>query len=211
MVKFLKTSIDKNKIFLYTFLLQLLFFSCNKENSHIAKIKNEAAINPGSIKSSEFKDDTQFSDSSKAIYGDAIETRLDEHKILLSESILDHIPTEEIITEDDFQGIYENGRKVGSFIDERGLMYEGVIINTERSWRPIQGEGKIIYPDQVVFVSNFEEFCDGTSWGATGKLYFPNGDYFVGCLKWYDRKLMTGTLYEGEQQYTYIDGRKIPR
>jgi hypothetical protein len=101
--------------------------------------------------------------------------------------------------------------KIGSFIDRDGKIYEGNIIDKERNWRPIKGEGKVIYPNQIILIANFENFCDGTSWGVDGKVYFPNGDYFVGCIKWHDLIPMTGPLYQGDQEFTYINGKKIPR
>jgi hypothetical protein len=196
-------------IYIFSLLILSFVISCQKKNKKntakndtiVVAEKNETAA----------VTDHQNADSAAVVFDEYENPRIQKYMELLNQSILDNLPKDQIVSEDDFEGIYEGNNKIGSFIDRDGKIYEGTIINKERNWRPLKGEGKIIYPNQIILIANFENFCDGTSWGVDGKVYFPNGDYFVGCIKWHDLIPMTGTLYQGDQEFTYVNGKKIPR
>lgn len=198
----------KSKLIFY--LLTVIFLkSCQKEEKNFSANDKTSVV---ADKKEEYSIDmSQEGDSAAVIYEEYKNPRVQKYMELLNQSIVDDLPKDLIVTEDDFEGIYDGSNKIGSFIDRDGKIYEGNIIDKERNWRPIKGEGKVIYPNQIILIANFENFCDGTSWGVDGKVYFPNGDYFVGCIKWHDLIPMTGTLYQGDQEFTYINGKKIPR
>ena len=187
----------------------LLFYSCQKENIKEIKVTSDSLsgdkLHLDSVNSSVIIEQ----DTTEVISSNSDNPRLMEYNRLINESVLDGIPKENINIDGSFEGTISGNSRFGVYIDQQGRIYEGNITMSDNF--PVQGEGKLIYPDNMVFVGYFGKSCDGTSWSASGKLYTPNGDYFVGCLKWHDRKLMTGTLYEGDQEYTFIDGRKIPK
>lgn len=196
------------KVYLFTIFF-LLCYSCQKENSQEGNVKSDSisGVKPhlDSINSSVIIEQ----DTTEVISAYSDDPRSTEYNRLINESILDDIPKEKITIDGTFEGLIEGKNRLGVYIDQQGRMYEGNIMMNDNF--PLQGEGKLIYPDNMVLIGNFGKSCDGTSWSVNGKLYTPNGDYFVGCLKWHDRKLMTGTLYEGDKEYTFIDGRKIPK
>ncbi len=196
-------------VYIFSLLILSFVISCQKKNKKNTA-KNDTIVVAEKIETAAVTDH-QNADSAAVVFDEYENPRIQKYMELLNQSILDNLPKDQIVSEDDFEGIYEGNNKIGSFIDRDGKIYEGTIINKERNWRPLKGEGKIIYPNQIILIANFENFCDGTSWGVDGKVYFPNGDYFVGCIKWHDLIPITGTLYQGDQEFTYVNGKKIPR
>lgn len=192
-------------------ILILSILSCKEKKSReITEIKNKDTLS--------VKNTTNFSDSNTV--SDVEEPEIQEQSIyeqLADSSVFDGIPIEKIKEEQigkigKFRGFEEDGQKIGTLTKDNGVVYEGIINFETANWMPLMGNGKVRYPDSVIFIGNFGPSCDGTSWTTSGKLYAQNGSYFVGCLRVSERKLLTGTLYDGNgQEYTFIDGRKIPR